>query len=73
VRVVEARACRGKQRTPLALSAFALVERDLDGRSVLHLKAQGPRDAMDARGLPGGPDALEAVFEVRFRSPVTGK
>jgi len=73
VRVVEAFARRGMEKSPLALTAQALLERGLDGRAVLHLEAQGPRKSMDARGLPEGPETLEVVFEVRFRAPLTGK
>src|SRR6185436_20265674 len=72
-RVVRAFALRGKERTALPLEAVALLERDPGGRPVLHVEAQGPRKAMDARGLPGGPDALEAVIEVRFVGPTTGQ
>lgn len=73
VRVVEAAAQHGGEWKPLTLAALALVERDPFDRPVLHLKAQGPRRAMDARGLPGGPSALRAVFEIRWAAPETGR
>jgi hypothetical protein len=71
VTVVEAFARRGKEKKPLALTARALVERDLFDKPVLHLEALGARKEMDARGLAGGPEELLAVFEVRFVGPKT--
>jgi hypothetical protein len=72
VSVREAFAWRGKTQAPLALDAFARLERDRDGRAVLHLKAQGPRAKMQVWGAPDTPDALEATFEVRTREPRSG-
>ena len=70
--VVEARTLHGEQRRPLALEAFALVDRDPDGRYGRHLEASGPRVAIDARtGVEDVPDALHAEFEVRWGAPRT--
>lgn len=71
VTVVSATAERGKESKPIALSAFAMLERGLDGEPILHVKAQGARTDMDARGMPNGPDALRAVLEIRFAAPST--
>ena len=65
VEVLEAFTIKGQGRTAIGLEAFALLERDLAGRPVLHLKASGRREDLDARGLEG-PDAARAVFAVRF-------
>jgi hypothetical protein len=72
VAVLEAQAIREEGARPLQLTAFAVIERDLDHRPVLHLKAEGLRKDMDARGVRGGPKSLRAVFDVRFRQPETG-
>jgi hypothetical protein len=73
VKVREAWALRGGEKRALALTPRALLERDRDGRAVLHLKASGRRADMDAVGVAGGPEALEAVFEVSFAQPTTGR
>jgi len=65
--VEEAWAMRGEERREIALEATALLERDPDGAAVLHLKASGPRAAMDARGASEGPDSIQVVFRVRWR------
>ncbi len=74
VSVVEAFAEHGGESTAVALTAFALVERDRAGKCVLHLKASGARKALDPLADPGhGPSALRAKFEVRFEGPKTGE
>ena len=73
VRVREAWAFHGEEKRALTLTPLARLERDRDGHAVLHLKASGRRADMDARGVAGGPTALEAVFEVTFEGPTTGR
>lgn len=67
VEIEEAWAQRGDAREALELHPLALVEIDPDGQAVLHLKASGPRAAMDARGGGAGPDSIQVVFRIRLR------
>lgn len=65
-------ATAGRDRKDVPARTLVLRERDPDGRSVLHVLLRGPRERMDRRTNPGGPDRLDAFLSIQFwRIPPT--